>query len=789
MPAGGYNYVNTTHGGAIMAVRTRQMGWGAAWTDMFRQRPALREGLAQAGHFLLGLSLGAGRLFGGAGPFGIAGVAAAGSDMRGFLTLLGTGVGYVISGGVFPGIRYIAAAFVVFTLGYLTQSLTLRRQRWFMPVVAACALALSGALYGLGTVGGLPAQVRLFLEVVLSGGCAYFFSLVLDKEDACTEAAELRRSISVAILAGCALMGLAGIKIFNTFSVGRTACMMAVMTAGFCGGMLPGCAAGCAMGLAMDMAGRTAIFCGAAYPLAGLVAGGLYRYGRLTFAVSFCAANAVAVLLAWGEQPHVEALYECFVASVLFMLLPQSALTPVGSLLQSGKGQGETAFRLYQAQRLEHLSQGFRRLYECASRPEPDRSPRGESGAVLDRAADTVCRTCSGKEQCWKKDGSETARLLSPMLDSIAGKSGVTAADLPAAFRQRCSRAEAFAGAVNGELRGVRYRRQYRARLKEGRAAAYGQFMDMAEVMERAAKDMSGTAGPDGAAERRLSRYLRSRELDGVCSVFRDGRGRLHAVLEGAGVEALEDEPDYLERLSEAVGVRICRVGGKEPGRMALRQAEPLAVSVGIASMKKEGESVSGDRGTYFKTDGGLLCVILSDGMGTGEDAARESVAAVEILEELLKAGMEPGCAMRLLNSAAMLKNGEDWGYATVDLCCIDLFTGDTRFYKYGAAPSYIKTGRAIRRVKCTSLAAGMLAGEGSAPDMVRMRLRPGNVALIASDGVLAEKNDQWLRDILAGSDGVETKALAKSALRAAVVRFGNADDMTALAIRVEQRQ
>ena len=143
---------------------------------------------------------------------------------------------------------------------------------------------------------------------------------------------------------------------------------------------------------------------------------------------------------------------------------------------------------------------------------------------------------------------------------------------------------------------------------------------------------------------------------------------------------------------------------------------------------------------------------------------------------------------MRLLNSAAMLKNGEDWGYATVDLCCIDLFTGQAGFYKYGAAPSYVKTGRAIRRVKGTSLAAGMLAGEGSSPDIVRLRLRPGNVALIASDGVVAENNDQWLRDILARSDGMETKDLARTALRAAAGRFGSADDMTALAIRVEER-
>ena len=772
-----------------MAVRASTGGRGIPGAGVLRRQPAVREGLIRCGSFLLGLSLGTARLFTGAGPFGMAGVAAAGWGLRGFLTLLGAAVGYFIAGGVYPGVRYVAASFLIFTLGFVTQSLAVRRQRWFMPLVTGAVAALTGALYGAGEIGGVPAAIRVVLEVLLSAGCAYFFGLALEPEKQVTEAAETRRGISTAVLAACALMGLARVRLFDTVSVGRVLGQMAVLAAGFCGGLLPGCAAGCAIGVAMDMTGRSSLFFGAAYPLAGLVAGGLCRYGRLAFTVVYCAANAVAVLLGWNGGADLPALYECFMASVLFMLLPQSVLTPVGSLLRAGRGKGETAFRLYQAQRLEHMSAGFRRLYECAARPEPVQAPRSEAGAVFDRAADAVCRSCPGMERCWRTGGQQTARLLTPLLDEMNRKGRLAVSDLPEAFRQQCTRTEAFAGAVNGELRGLMYRRQYRARLKEGRAAAYGQFMDMAEVMENAAREMSGAAGSDLAAERRLIRYLRSRELDGVCSVFRDGRGRLHGVLEGAGIEALGDEPDYLERLSEVAGVRLCRVSGQEPGRMVLRQAEPLAVSVGIASMKKEGESVSGDRGTYFKTDGGLLCVILSDGMGAGQEAARESAAAVEILEELLKAGVEPGCAMRLLNSSAMLKNGEDWGYATVDLCCIDLFTGDTRFYKYGAAPSYIKTGRAIRRVKCTSLAAGMLAGEESAPDMVRMRLRPGNVALIASDGVLAENNDQWLRDILSSSDGVETKLLAKTALRAAAGRFGNADDMTALAIRVEERQ
>ncbi|MCD8321554.1 MAG: SpoIIE family protein phosphatase [Oscillospiraceae bacterium] len=759
------------------------------WGELLRRKPKLKAVLTHGGYFILGLATGAGRLFGSCGPFGFAAVGASGFGLDGFLCLVGASVGYLLSGTILVGIRYIATSLLMFTVGFVTQGLACRKKRWFMPIVAAVLAAGTGVLYRQETISGIPGMMRMFMEVILSAGCTYFYGLVLEPEKTATEAAELRRTISTAVLAACALMGLASIELFQMVSVGRFLALILVMAAGFCGGPLPGCAAGTALGLGMDMAAGASLFYGAAYALSGLIAGALYRYGRLAFSVAFCAANSVAVLLAWSDGAHIAALYECFVASVLFMLIPQGLLTPMGALLRVGRGRGETAFRYYQARRLEHLSAGFRHLYESAARSEPKHDESGETDAVFDRAADIVCRSCAGKEQCWKKDYAETVQSLRGLTEGMIRRGALTVQDMPVAFRQRCVASEAFVSAVNGELRGLLYRRQYRARLQESRAAAYGQFVDMAAVIGDAAGELGGAAGPDGAVERRLIRFLKAKEVEGSCSAFRDGHGRLHAVLEGAGIEALAEETDYLERLSDVTGVRLCRVRTGEPGRMILRQAEPLAVSVGIASMKKEGENVSGDRGTYFKTDSGRLCVILSDGMGTGERAAHESIATVEILEELLKAGTEPGCAMRLLNSAAMLKNGEDWGYATVDLCCIDLFTGQTSFYKYGAAPSYVKTGRAIRRVRCTSLVAGMLAGEGSNPDMIKMRLRPGNVALIASDGVLAEKNDQWLRDILNASDGMETKALARTTLKTAAERFGHTDDMTALAIRVEERQ
>ena len=106
-------------------------------------------------------------------------------------------------------------------------------------------------------------------------------------------------------------------------------------------------------------------------------------------------------------------------------------------------------------------------------------------------------------------------------------------------------------------------------------------------------------------------------------------------------------------------------------------------------------------------------------------------------------------------------------------------------FVKPANLGSSIGISRAVDR---ESLAAGICAGEGSEPDTVRMKLRPGSLAIIASDGVLMEDDDRWLRAIMQGFEGDDTKQLAKAALQGAVREYGCQDDMTVLAVKVDLR-
>lgn len=74
---------------------------------------------------------------------------------------------------------------------------------------------------------------------------------------------------------------------------------------------------------------------------------------------------------------------------------------------------------------------------------------------------------------------------------------------------------------------------------------------------------------------------------------------------------------------------------------LTLIQLEPLMAVAGVAARKKDGETVSGDAGTYFKREDGTLYVLLCDGMGSGPGAGRESSLAVRLLEQFLMAGVE----------------------------------------------------------------------------------------------------------------------------------------------------
>ena len=211
-------------------------------------------------------------------------------------------------------------------------------------------------------------------------------------------------------------------------------------------------------------------------------------------------------------------------------------------------------------------------------------------------------------------------------------------------------------------------------------------------------------------------------------------------------------------------------------GEVRATAGEADLCRIGAALRPKEGETVCGDTVVSFRTEGGLLCLLLADGMGSGEAARRESALTCRLLEQFLQAGIEPEAAMKTLNAAMALRGAETGSFTTIDLITCRPETGEAAFFKYGAAPSYVKKGGTVRRITGGTLPAG-LRGGAAAPDVTRATLEPGSFAVMVSDGVADPGRDEWLQNLLAGWDGEDPQTLAGLILSESVRRENLQDD------------
>ena len=212
-------------------------------------------------------------------------------------------------------------------------------------------------------------------------------------------------------------------------------------------------------------------------------------------------------------------------------------------------------------------------------------------------------------------------------------------------------------------------------------------------------------------------------------------------------------------------------------------RGEGLPYLLGSACRPREGERVCGDCVAHFETDRGLLYLLISDGMGSGEEARKEASTALRLMEQFLRAGVDPEPALKTINAALTLRNEEAGTFTTMDLLEVRLATREAALYKYGAAPTYIKRHGGVRRITGTALPAGLQEIQ-SVPAPVRFLLEEDSFLLMISDGVADASGDDWLQDLLAGWQGGGPQRLVSLLMAESRDHGGLRDDCSALCLQ-----
>lgn len=228
---------------------------------------------------------------------------------------------------------------------------------------------------------------------------------------------------------------------------------------------------------------------------------------------------------------------------------------------------------------------------------------------------------------------------------------------------------------------------------------------------------------------------------------------------------------------------------GKEAMEVIFEEEPMFHAVYGVSRLTKDGEAVSGDSFSFLEKEDGELVLSLSDGMGFGEAALRESELVVDLLERFIEAGFTKETAIKMLNSA-MVIHGEGEQYSTVDISSVNLYTGETSFYKIGASATFIRhKDGSVECLLSTSLPAGV--SFGIEIEKANAQLSDGDFLVMITDGVLeylqAENPEETLVEMISGIRTNHPGLLAKKILDCVMERTGGetGDDMTVLAAAI----
>lgn len=414
-----------------------------------------------------------------------------------------------------------------------------------------------------------------------------------------------------------------------------------------------------------------------------------------------------------------------------------------------------------------------------------------ELGKIHNEITGHVCVDCAQCALCWDKPDAPMYQALAAYLTSMY-QAGKAACGARKELTEHCIRSEALAMEATRVFERARLNLSWYNRLLENRAVIAEQLEAMAYIMEDCTKDSIDLTKKEKPAISTL-RYLAKEQGILVQNVrlLEKKNGRITLSMDARSKQGSCISVKNLTKVvRRALDVDMSlhkdskTLIGRLPAPYVYEEDTLYHSTYGTARFIRDGAAVSGDNFSYVEHHDGQVVLMLSDGMGSGNSACKESEMVLELMERFLEAGFSEETALRMLNAACVLHDQED-SYSTVDVCRIDLYQGDVTFYKIGAAAAFIRRGD---QVSCIP-GSGLPVGADMQPQIGRetSHVSGGDYVILMTDGVLEHMHvpapEQTMCEIIETVAGTNPNELAKNILERVSLFTGGVvrDDMTVL--------
>lgn len=747
--------------------------------------------IMQAVYFLAGILVSGGAVFGSYAPFGASVVAAV--PFRNMLaSLAGTALGYIVftPGGSF---RYVATVLAIAAIRWTLSDLhKINRSRFFAPVISFVPMLATGLV--LAAVGNFEGNLlaMCIVEALLTAVGAYFFNRTITLSAGSRGITTFnQQEIACIAMTGCILLlSFSSISVAG-ISLGRIIAVLAILFCARYGAVSGGCISGVATGVIFSMTDSSLSFVAGAYAFGGLMAGLFAPTGKLGTILAFLVCNTVMAFQSQNTTLIFTSLYETLIASVIFFLTPKDLGNQLSAVfsppVDKARSEGlrrNVIMRLDFAAKalgdvsasVDHVAKKMKELFAS------------DTSAVYGKAAEETCAHCGLRVYCWEKQRETSLSDFNSLTETLRKKGRIEEKDFTERFMKKCCKPKEMAAAINKNYSAYTAFLAAERRVGEVRSVVAGQFSGLSGILGEMAEEFENYEHFDMAAAERVSTAVKMAgmiPIDVSCRVDRFGRMTVEIETVDTNRNNIK-KAQLLKEISRACGRRLdtpCLSMAPNRCRMQLSERPCFDAQVGSAQHVSGNGQLCGDSYNYFGDGMGRFVAVISDGMGTGGRAAVDGSMAESIMTKLIKAGLGFDCALSVVNSALMVKSGDE-SLATLDVVCIDMFTGKTEIMKAGAPMTIIRKNGKVYRCNSASLPAGILTDIKFSHDTATLEL--GDWLVMISDGAVAT-GDMWLETLVEKWEDGNAQQLAKEIVSEARKRRtdGYDDDITAIAIKL----
>ena len=407
-----------------------------------------------------------------------------------------------------------------------------------------------------------------------------------------------------------------------------------------------------------------------------------------------------------------------------------------------------------------------------------------------------VCGECDRRAFCLEENRELTYQMMHEILCTVEEYGAELNIELKRKMKRQCQRAPRFLRETLELFENAKRDLVWNNKIVKNREGYAGQLNSFAKVIRHTTRELDAGIFEDVHLERKIKSQLKKSGVKLLSSVFYltpDGKYEIHLT-----VKALKGQCVATKEVASLVGNCLGRTMMPEQGERPILGDEYCTIACvegaryhtlqGVARIGKDCEKISGD--TFFLSNlpGGKKGVALSDGMGSGEPAFRESAMVVEMMEELLEAGFPVKTAIQMMNTALVIGRDE-LRFSTVDISIFDLYSGKCEIVKAGASVTFIKRKGEVEEISSVALPIGVL--QDLEVEVVETELASGDFVIMLTDGVMdalpVGEQEKMMKQFIEETQIQNPREMAHYLLGKVLETSGElpADDMTILVIGI----